>query len=229
MKIKTTFTRMPAKILAALGMLIIVMWIFGDPPIYFAKSIHGQVVDEATGQPIAGGVVVAEWILMSEGFGHASHVARMNTIEAVTDKDGRYEIAGWGPKLRWPFTLFDSLDPKLTFLKSGYYPQMISNDILSYDRRNRSTIRTSRWNGETIKLKPFDGDWEKLWQNLDVTWSVIGNHCTLSCPHFLLELLRTHDDMSKQAPKDVNVPSILNVDSLSADVRTLLLEVQREK
>jgi hypothetical protein len=33
------------------------------PPFYSAREVHGQVVDDATGQPIAGVVVVAQWKL----------------------------------------------------------------------------------------------------------------------------------------------------------------------
>ena len=41
------------KLLIGVLVLLIPLWVLGDPPIYFAEEIRGQVVDEQTGIPLA--------------------------------------------------------------------------------------------------------------------------------------------------------------------------------
>lgn len=142
----------------AIGFAIIFLaWIvFGYPPIYFAKEMRGQIVDAETGKPIEGTVIVAQWISYVVGIGHGGHNLRIHITETVTDKDGRYVIPGWGPKLRLPLTDLDHLDPRLSIFKSGYRPEELVN------KRDRSSmVRSSDWNGKVIKLERFQGALEK--------------------------------------------------------------------
>ena len=44
--------------------LLFPLWVFGDPPVYFAKEIRGQVVDAETGRPLEGVVIVARETLI---------------------------------------------------------------------------------------------------------------------------------------------------------------------
>ncbi len=123
------------------------------PPIYFAKATHGTVIDAETKQPIAGAVVVANWDLFHELWGEGSHGVRsLQITEVVTDKDGKYVVPGWGPKLRPCFTYLDHDDPALNVFKSGYEPRGWGN----YHDSN-SWMRVSEWDGRPLELKPFHG------------------------------------------------------------------------
>ena len=120
------------------------------PPIYFAREIHGRVVDDRTDEPLEGVIIVAQWELFQIGVGHRGSM--VNVIEVVTRKDGSYDIPGWGPRLRLPFGYLDSLDPELLFFKSGYTPKGVENEFRGEKTMNRSMIRTSQWNAKTIVL-----------------------------------------------------------------------------
>src|SRR3989442_12447607 len=88
------------------------------PPMYSAEGIEAWVVDEDSGQPLEGGVVVANWELM--GGLHPDTVGQLMVMETVTDANGRFSFPAWGPKLRPPGGYLDSHDPALTLFKSGY-------------------------------------------------------------------------------------------------------------
>ncbi len=151
------------KVLIALLLLLVPLWVFGDPPMYFAKDIRGQVVDEATGKPLEGAVIVAEWKLYSQGIGSGGHGGALNTLETVTDGDGRYHLPGWGPRPRPPFAYLDHLDPEIIVFKSDYYPESLANEVLGSANRNRDMVRTSKWDDRVIKLRRFTGDWLDYW------------------------------------------------------------------
>jgi len=122
------------------------------PLTYSAKEIHGQVVDAETGQPIEGVVVVAQWILFQVGSGHGP---RLQIIETVTDKDGKYAFSAWGPKPHAPFTELVDRDPEILIFKSGYEPRGLVNITARDD-----AVRISDWDGKAVKLKKPQGDLE---------------------------------------------------------------------
>ena len=123
-------------------------------PIYYAKRIQGQVVDEQTGEPIEGAIIVAQWILFHQGLGHSGHDSRIRVVETVTNKNGYYTIHG-SPMVRAiPFTELHFYDPKISVFKKGYSPTSFANDFVG----NRSgMIRSSNWDGKKLQLSrpPF--------------------------------------------------------------------------
>jgi hypothetical protein len=149
------------------------------PMFYIAKDFSGKVIDADTNMPIEGVVVVAEWIPYHVGLGDGGHKSVMEVRETLTDKEGKYTILGWGPRLRPSFTYLDNQDPALFLFKKGYeYVSLSNGDIkqmyeyygkeyldnmpfekfrtaegFEYDR----TIRTSIWNGRTIKMRNLSG------------------------------------------------------------------------
>ena len=146
-------------ILIIAALVLLPFLVFGHPPVYFAKSISGQVVDDETGKPLAGVFIVAQWVLFQPGIGHGGHVDQtMNIIEVVTDQNGKYFIPGWGPRPRPPLLHLDHRDPTIYFFKSQYGAIGYSNDPKSYG--NSSTVRTSEWDGKVIQLKPARGSLE---------------------------------------------------------------------
>lgn len=199
-----------------------------DPPFYSAKDIRGQVVDAETGQPLEGVIVVAEWRLHSTiGPGSPSAI---NTLEAVTDAVGKYLIPGWGPRPRRMFTYLSHLDPELRFFKSNYYPKGLENRLFSYENHNRSTVRTSMWDGKVIQLKPFKGDdWGNYASKIRMYWDSEFYDCLRECPRFVLALDKESKRIKASAPKGTFYPMVLDIENFSDENREFLKRFKDEK
>lgn len=130
---------------------------FVPPPMYSAEAIEAWVVDEQTGQPLEGVVVVAHWELM--GGLHPDTIGQLMILETVTDTKGRFFFPAWGPKLRPVTGFLHNDDPELLLFKSGYDYVAAPNELT--EEVNTSAVRRSRWNGKTIKLKKFEGSLEE--------------------------------------------------------------------
>lgn len=155
------------------------------PLVYFAKPIHGRVVDAVTGQPIVGAVVVAEWIPYALIFVDRS--TPMQVLETVTDAQGNYSFQGWGPKLRHLTERLDYLDPHIIVFRTGYKPYFASNDV----HRNTCT-RTSDRDGQTLEVQPFQETPERRLDQLRLVLQEAG----VGAGH----LPRLFDEMLKEAP-----------------------------
>ena len=216
------------RVLIGFALVLFPLWVFGDPPMYSAKEIRGQVVDVETGQPLEGAVVVADWKLYWEGIGSGGHGGSLNTIEVMTDKEGRYFIPGWGPRPRPPFAYLDFYDPRLRIFKSNYYPQGLSNEVLGSASRNRNMVRTSRWDGNVIRLTPFKGDWLDYYFKLSGIWSDIGD-CLRDCPRLVLALDAESKRIKALAPKKPFIPQIVNIENFAEGDREFLKRFKDEK
>ena len=165
---------------------------FPVPPLYAAKAIRATVVDATAGSPIEGAVVVAEWQLQTM----SGEGPRLQVSEAVTDRDGRFVIPGWGPKFRQPLTHFGNKSPYLVIFKPGYVPVRLYNaprsqfaalrartDLpaseISYwigiDGDPYDAIQESLWNGMAIRIERFQGTPEAWFRHIefashDVLW-----------------------------------------------------------
>ena len=211
------------KVLILVTALLFPLWVFGDPPVYYANEIRGKVVNAETGQPIEGGVVVARWTLRWIRIGDGSTGGTINTLEAVTDKEGKYFLPSWGPRPRPPLAFLDNLDPELRFFKSNYYPMVLTNRLLSYENHNRAMKRTSEWDGKTIQLKPFDGNYKEYAINqLGALWTSETTDCVRECPKFILALDAENKRIKGLAPKNLFIPTIMNIDRLSEGNREFL-------
>lgn len=200
-----------------------------DPPFYSAKNIRGQVVVAETGQPLEGVIVVARWRLnWTTGPGSAG--GTINTLEAVTDKEGKFFIPGWGPRPRPAFGYLNHLDPELRFFKSNFYPVGLANRLFSYEHHNRSAVRTSMWDGKVIQLKPFKGDdWGKYASQLRGNWSSEFYDCLRECPRFVLALDKESKRIKASAPKGTFYPMVLNIENFSEGNREFLKRFKDEK
>jgi hypothetical protein len=118
-----------------------------------AAPIDSQVVDAQTSAPIEGAIVVAYWQLDTGSLaGDSLPCGAANVEEAVTDKDGKFHIPGWGPTLPGCGGTMSDGEPMLYIFKHGYYHGQFSNGIGS----THIIVRTTNgWQGRQIKLKIF--------------------------------------------------------------------------
>lgn len=140
---------------------------------YAGAPFGGRVIDAETGEPIAGVIVLAQWIV--EGPAEAHPVAAMQILETVTDQAGRYSFPGWGPKSvprpdfwSWIFTpTLSTRDPQLFFMKSGYAHVYEQNDLVAGKGFDTETpLRRSQLEGKDIRLKSLRGDADARRQDL---------------------------------------------------------------
>jgi hypothetical protein len=67
---------------------------------YSADPIEAWVVDASSGAPLEGVIVTANW-QRTGGFEGSYPKGQMMVMETTTDKKGRFQFSGWGPK--WYF------------------------------------------------------------------------------------------------------------------------------
>ena len=131
------------------------------PPFYSAREINAIIVDGETGRPLEGTVVVAQWIYFRVGLGDSGDARyQLKILEAVTDKEGRFTIPGWGPRLRYPFHYLDDRDPQLSIFKSGYLYKRLFNK-----RESNTYLRISDWDGKVIGLWKARSE-ERYWKDV---------------------------------------------------------------
>lgn len=126
------------------------------PPFYYSEPIRGRVIDEVTGEPAQGAIVIAVWTVS----GFSSKV--LYAAEGVVGSNGEYEIRGMPPRLRPIGNWFSSLanDPKLHVYKFGYRYEIFLNNIDHPDAHEYPgpkwwwVKRTCYWNGKTLPLQP---------------------------------------------------------------------------
>jgi len=127
-------------------------------PVYYAEAIEAKVIDADTKQPLEGVIVTANWELEEGTLGGNIPIGQMMVMESVTNKDGRFTLSAWGPKLALKGHLVNK-DPQLLFFKGGYEYRRLVNDFTA--NYNKEPLRRSQWNGKTIELKSFKGTMEE--------------------------------------------------------------------
>jgi len=147
------------------------------PLLYSAKEIRARIVDEQTGQPVEGAVVVAQWILAPpSGRGPTLHIA-----ESVTNKQGEFFFEAWGPKPKQPWTYFRHYSPLLSIFKHGYVPLRLHNESIKsvakeipnyknmstkeligatswYEGAPKDSVQDCMWNGLNIQIESYSGN-----------------------------------------------------------------------
>ena len=119
-----------------------------------ADPIDSQVVDGTTGAPIEGAVVLAYWELHSGSFtGDSLPCGAVNVQDAVTDKDGRFHIPGWGPTLPGCSGSMYQGNPQLYVFKPGYHYVDVPNGHAG----STTIVMTTHnaWKGRQLKLTPI--------------------------------------------------------------------------
>lgn len=150
---------MRSRVLALLALIcVLIIIIFMTPAFFMGEAFKGRIIDEATGKPVQGAVVVASWPLQTEigGF-HPSTITTINieVMEAVTDHNGYFMFPAWGPKLNTNLDAMRSGNPFLLVFKRGYLFNLEQNlDGGRMKPRRWQIVQRSDWNGKMILLKP---------------------------------------------------------------------------
>lgn len=111
----------------------------------FYGGIKGTVVDNASGKPIEGAVVVAQWT-KEHGMGDVTHTLHKIT-ETLTDKEGNFSLTGTIGFLLQP--------PEMIVYKDGYIPWR--NDM-GYPGGRDIYRKNKEWNNhQTYGLDKFTG------------------------------------------------------------------------
>ncbi len=187
-------------------------------PIYYAKRIQGQVVDEQTGQPLESVIVVAEWVLLHKIPGKYYHDKKLRIVETLTDQNGNYVISG-SPMVRLrPLTELANRDPEMSFFKKGYSPLFVSN---SYDRD--TVIRYSEWGDRVLKLKRFNYSNERYAHSLSILYNYPDYREWQSVPRLLLSV---YEEVQRLNLSGVDVPDI---NKFSVTDKQFLEEFKNEK
>ena len=97
--------------------------------VHFDGPYQGNVLEDGTGKPIEGAVVLAVWHV-NYGFPTGGHVSKFfDVVETVTDKRGRFRIDRIIGFSWWPFSSLKT--PKFLVYLPGYdtYPNRFKNYI----------------------------------------------------------------------------------------------------
>lgn len=142
-------------------------WSLFPRTVFEAASFEGKIVDVETGQPIPNAVVYVNWPRMTSTFGGSNPNGTVEVQEALSDSSGHYKMPGWKKSKKeagkgW----FSKSRPKMVIYASGYWPELLHNQIRSDDTLARNEVWKSDWNGKTIELKPMHSEkWDySLWQ-----------------------------------------------------------------
>ena len=116
----------------------------------FYGGIKGTVLDNATGKPIEGAVVVAQWT-KEHGWGEMTHTLYKIT-ETMSDQNGKFFVKGTIGFLLQP--------PEMIIYKDGYIPWR--NDM-SYPGGQDKYLKNNEWNNSrTYRMDKFTGSGNEI-------------------------------------------------------------------
>jgi len=132
---------------------------------YSAKEIRGKIVDADTGEPLQAVNIVAQWRI--ELILGSDEQTLLHVTEVVTDREGNYVIPSWGP-IPLPFraSFIQGRDPFLSIFKGEYEPAYADNGFVSNILSRETPLGEFRWNGQTIKLKKWQGSVREYWKQV---------------------------------------------------------------
>ena len=116
----------------------------------YGRHLAGQVVDAATGRPIAGAHVAYLWQATINPSGFTGHNPRdicYHAAAAVTDAQGHFDIPAWS---KWETYDVDPVDPRALVYLRGYEP---SQEVMSSNHGASPAEHLK----ERYALKPFSG------------------------------------------------------------------------
>jgi hypothetical protein len=197
---------------------------------FTADAINGKIVNEETGAPLAGVIIVAEWYVQERLVGRGNGL--LNVMETVSDKDGNYGFPSWGPKLlpMSPYPIFGSgNDPLVLYFKNGYWPAIESNDASDPESiaTRKPPLGGFQANGKAIKLRKWDGKNEREYYDkvrfmvdqLNGGWKKYPR-MTLAIDRIFQMLVQR--EKRKEIPPFFPTPHIVFIETLSAEEQAYL-------
>ena len=119
--------------------------------VYESPGFKITIVDQETGQPLAGVHALAEWIQ----YGSHGTGGPLMVQDAVSGADGVLAFPAWGPLRGSSAGLSLNQDPIITLFKSGYLPLTLNNHP---GRDERARVRGFTQSGQTFKMEVFKGN-----------------------------------------------------------------------
>lgn len=144
--------------LFALPLLLVLLFVFRGfhSPYYTIEPFESWIVDDETGAPIEGAVMVATWELYRESLHNAQFHEMAAVKESLSDKNGRVNFEGFA--LLNPSMHYLREDPKIIVFKGGYeyYRAVNPCHTSSIQGDCRWAARLAVVAGKTIRLKKLD-------------------------------------------------------------------------
>jgi hypothetical protein len=149
---------------------------------YHFAPIEARVVDAESGAPIEGAVVMANWELVKGSLDGPRYYGQLEVMETVTDKDGRFQFAGFSKSDSSGAELRES-DPQVVIFKAGYEFQRFTNEYIDGGAGLRLTKRAAAVNGKTVRLVKHGSDKDRIRQiHTSLVYSRLG-FITKIMPH----------------------------------------------
>ena len=142
-------------------LVFFIYFILPKPASYEGLPISGIVIDQESGVPLEGVVVLAVWG-KTGGFFHTYRVGNVAVQRTVTSKSGEFYLPGWpeyqrtlGSLIAGEHIRFDQ--PYLYFLRANYIPKKISNHYPKKEN-DGSAQKKIKWNrGSKFVLESAKG------------------------------------------------------------------------
>jgi hypothetical protein len=133
---------------------------------YEAPGFSIRVVDQQTGQPLAGVHALATWLMYG---GHGGRRPLM-VLEAVSGPDGMISFPAWGPVRSGASGLEPARDPLISLFRPGYHALLVHNHT-PLGQRDTVLVHAFQQAGQTFELVPFQGTpaetLAELWKAVD--------------------------------------------------------------
>lgn len=172
--------------------------------IWRSAPIHARVIDAATGQPLAGVIIVANWQLSGQLENYPA--GQMAMFEVTTNQSGEFTVPGWGPRWHRGGTVIRGEQPIVRVFLTGYVPQIIDN-LPSSGPQNLERADSDmhpRLDGQTVSLTAYHGspaEYAKLLEPLraSLDFAFTGTRCEWrKTPRIFVEFDRLRREFRSQ-------------------------------
>lgn len=99
---------------------------------FSGRPFSAYVIDAESGAPVPGAAIVAIWALERGRALHGTDYKTLTRVETTTDREGRFDVAGWGPKIAFPTWKMSNRSPAVYVLKPGYRYEVADRYHVAY-------------------------------------------------------------------------------------------------
>ena len=117
--------------------VLLALFALGPRAAFAGPSLHGQVVDAETGEPLGGSIVVVVWRKTAWYNMDGGGAVVQKVVEKLADAEGRFSVEddpGWNLN---PFTYRDP-DPSIGIFHVGYAPFPVAEESVRIKRADGS-------------------------------------------------------------------------------------------